>query len=70
MLQELVDQRLQPDADFVGREIAELLPERAHRHDRFCHRPMAAGAADAGEKAADELAGVLRISEIPDRDDH
>ena len=28
MLQELVDQRLQPDADFVGREIAELLPER------------------------------------------
>ena len=44
-----------------------FVAERLQRHDRLGHGAMAAGAADVGEVAADELAGVLRVAEIPDR---
>ena len=50
-------------------DVAELLAERAHRHDRLGHRTVAAGAADVGEEPPGELAGVLRVAEVPDRDD-
>ena len=41
--------------------------EGVQRYDRLGHRPVAAGVADFGEVAADELAGVLGVPKIPYR---
>src|SRR5262249_48789072 len=66
--EELVGEILELGSDHLAWQIAELLAQRAHRDHRFGHRAVAAGAADVGEEAPHELAGVLRVTEIADRD--
>ena len=50
-------------------KVAELLPERAHRHHGLGHRPVTARAADVGEEPPREFTGVLRVPQVPHRDD-
>src|SRR5687767_204025 len=66
-MQEFQRQLQHAIGELVRLEIAKPLLELGQRHDCLGHRPVAAGTADAVEVLADELAGVLRISQVPDR---
>src|SRR6266513_1024007 len=66
-VEELHGELVQPADDAVCVQVAELRAERLQRHDRFGHGAMAAGAPDLGEIAPGELAGILRVPQVPDR---
>src|SRR5690606_33742874 len=67
-VEELVDEFADAVRDLDAFEVAVLLAERVEWYHGLRHRPVAAGAADVVEAAAHELAGVLRVTEVTDRD--
>src|SRR5688500_5625164 len=67
LVEELEGQVQHLVGELGGLEVAELGAEGRERNARLGHRAVTTGAADVVEILPHELAGVLRVTEVPYR---